>query len=218
MRLFKQQRKISFNWKYVLGEVMLIFFGITLAVWFNNWNADRKANQEKAVAMVRIEEELRDNLEELQNAQKENRQLVELLMTCYSRTDGLTMSPAKMNRLRMTYPDMLLIEDSTAEEAGQYRYEATLNATVEIPEITQIAWETTQTIGVTSAMDYRCLYEIEKVYNLQRLLQKELDAVLEALRQQDTQELANLLNFSRQYYPKLEEAYQKTLNQLNDCD
>ncbi len=34
-RFFKKTR---FNWKYILGEITLIFLGISLAIWFNNWN------------------------------------------------------------------------------------------------------------------------------------------------------------------------------------
>ncbi|WP_262910644.1 hypothetical protein [Psychroserpens luteolus] len=26
------------NWKYAFGELLLIFLGITIAIWFNNWN------------------------------------------------------------------------------------------------------------------------------------------------------------------------------------
>ncbi|MEM7379774.1 MAG: hypothetical protein AAF361_01100 [Bacteroidota bacterium] len=33
-------RRFSFaklNWKYVIGEVLPIFIGIKLTIWFNNW-------------------------------------------------------------------------------------------------------------------------------------------------------------------------------------
>ena len=41
--------KHNVNWKYAIGEVVLIFFGITLAVAFDNWNEERKdASQERA--------------------------------------------------------------------------------------------------------------------------------------------------------------------------
>ncbi len=37
-------RKPNFklNWKYALGEILLIFIGITSAIWFNNWNEQKK--------------------------------------------------------------------------------------------------------------------------------------------------------------------------------
>ena len=37
-----QRLRKSLNWKYALGEVVLIFIGITLAMWFNNWNENRR--------------------------------------------------------------------------------------------------------------------------------------------------------------------------------
>ena len=39
IRFYKKVR--DFNWKYVLGEIFLIFIGITLAIWFNNFNQNR---------------------------------------------------------------------------------------------------------------------------------------------------------------------------------
>ncbi|OEK06243.1 hypothetical protein [Roseivirga misakiensis] len=32
----------KFNWKYALGEIVLIFIGISLAIGFQNWNESRK--------------------------------------------------------------------------------------------------------------------------------------------------------------------------------
>ncbi|WP_298892361.1 DUF6090 family protein [uncultured Psychroserpens sp.] len=33
------------NWKYAFGELLLIFLGITIAIWFNNWNETKKSNK-----------------------------------------------------------------------------------------------------------------------------------------------------------------------------
>lgn len=35
---------LKLNWKYALGEVLLIFIGISLAITFQNWNETRKDN------------------------------------------------------------------------------------------------------------------------------------------------------------------------------
>ena len=35
----------TINWRYAIGEVFLIFLGITLAIAFQNWNEQRKLNQ-----------------------------------------------------------------------------------------------------------------------------------------------------------------------------
>jgi Family of unknown function (DUF6090) len=37
-----RKRNFKLNWKYALGELVLIFLGISLAITFQNWNEDRK--------------------------------------------------------------------------------------------------------------------------------------------------------------------------------
>ncbi len=196
---------------------MLIFFGITLAVWFNNWNADRKTTQEKETAIVRIKEELQDNLKELLDAQQENQATIEGLQAYFGDSEGLLVSPLEMKALREQHPGILVMQDSTAQGNGQYSYEGQTNFNLEFPELTQIAWETTRVIGATKEFNYDCLYNIEKVYNLQRLFQREIEVAMEATRQGDMSSLVKVLNFSQQFYPQLEAAYQETINQIDDC-
>lgn len=70
MRLFKL--KGEFNWKYVVGEILLIFIGINLAIWFNNWNTSKKSEYEKQVAIEKITEEIENNRSELNLARSKN--------------------------------------------------------------------------------------------------------------------------------------------------
>ncbi len=51
----KPQFKLS--WKYALGEIVLIFIGISLAITFQNWNEDRRKTQ---LETVYLEELLED--------------------------------------------------------------------------------------------------------------------------------------------------------------
>lgn len=37
--------KFKPNWKYALSELLLIFLGISLAIWFNNWNDEQKRDR-----------------------------------------------------------------------------------------------------------------------------------------------------------------------------
>ena len=39
--------KHNINWKYALGEIILIFIGITLAIAFDNWNQNRTQKKEE---------------------------------------------------------------------------------------------------------------------------------------------------------------------------
>jgi len=56
MRFFKQNRKV--NLKYIFGELLLLFVGINLAIWFNDWNSSKKISEGKKVAIEKITEEI----------------------------------------------------------------------------------------------------------------------------------------------------------------
>ena len=43
-------KKFSPNWKYVVGEIILIFLGISLAISFQNWNQNRILKKEQLIA------------------------------------------------------------------------------------------------------------------------------------------------------------------------
>lgn len=57
LRFFK---KIS--WRYALGEIVLIFLGITMAVWFNNWNESRREIQVELQSLTELRDALRQDL------------------------------------------------------------------------------------------------------------------------------------------------------------
>lgn len=61
-------RKPNFklNWKYALGEVALIFVGISLAIAFQNWNEDRKESIESNAIIERLLLEVTDNKSSVQ--------------------------------------------------------------------------------------------------------------------------------------------------------
>jgi hypothetical protein len=56
-------RKPNFklNWKYALGELLLIFLGISLAIGFQNWNEDRKQKLEAKAIIERLLLEVKEN-------------------------------------------------------------------------------------------------------------------------------------------------------------
>ncbi len=53
--------KFQLNWKYALGEVALIFIGISLAVGFQNWNEERKQQLEAEAIVERLLVEVQEN-------------------------------------------------------------------------------------------------------------------------------------------------------------
>lgn len=64
--MFRFNKKITeFNWKYALGEISLIFIGITLAIWFNNWNQSRINEDKKNQYLVDLKSDLQNDHGEL---------------------------------------------------------------------------------------------------------------------------------------------------------
>jgi len=51
-------KRNPFNWQYALGEVVLIFIGISLAISFQNWNDDRRLNNEANLVLESLKENL----------------------------------------------------------------------------------------------------------------------------------------------------------------
>jgi hypothetical protein len=50
---------------YAIGEILLIFAGITLALWFSNWNDERKLRESELQILADIAENLRANVDHL---------------------------------------------------------------------------------------------------------------------------------------------------------
>jgi len=55
------------TWLYIVREIVLLFIGISLAIWFNNWNERRKFKSIIKKSIGFIELELKSNLEILKS-------------------------------------------------------------------------------------------------------------------------------------------------------
>lgn len=55
------------NWKYALGELILIFLGISLAIWFNNWNDSRKDKNLERSLLNQIYDEIDNSLGDVES-------------------------------------------------------------------------------------------------------------------------------------------------------
>ena len=211
----------SLNWKYIFGEVILIFLGINLAIWFNDWNTDRKINDSKEIAIDKIEEEIRNNIEELVRARQINTNIPGAVSAMTNmRSDnyqGTVATVAEMAAFRTSFPNFFQPSDSTLLEAGIYRYEGDTMINLELAELTEIAWETTKDMGIASEFGFDCLYQLENMYNVQRLVQKEINNSAEALQQSDIERLLRVLEFINQLDAQLERDYNRVLENLRIC-
>ena len=59
-KIFKPVKHI--DWGYAVGEIILIFLGISLAIWFNNWNEDRNERRTEVNILREIQENLVSNI------------------------------------------------------------------------------------------------------------------------------------------------------------
>ncbi|MDB4270488.1 hypothetical protein N9896_00160 [bacterium] len=218
MRLFKPN---TMNWKYILGEVLLIFIGINLAIWFNNWNEDSKINTNKKIALDKIEDEIQNNLEELRAAREVNNKVPKAIANYKElvlKGDGHVVSEiSKMQEFQKKYSGFFQIKDSVRINDSVYRYLGDTKINIELAELSEIAWETSRHMGIANEFGYECLYELENMYNIQRLVQNEINKAAEALQNQEIDRLIRILAFLSQLDEQLESDYNSMLGHITDC-
>jgi len=210
-----------FNWKYILGEILLIFIGISLAIGFNNWNTSLNSAKEKEIAISKIKEEIQSNIQELVAARNINGLIlgayIEYKEIYQGSSNEVITTPDHLNDLQQKYPGYFTVADSSEDEAGAYHYTGTTSIDLELAELSQIAWETTRSINNPDHFNYECLYELESMYNLQERVQKEIDKAVNALQEHKIERLMGILEFIRQYDIQLEKDYKIMLENIEAC-
>ena len=53
------------NWRYALGELLLIFLGITTAIWFNNWNEKQKSLETEIKSINEIKNAIQQDVQDI---------------------------------------------------------------------------------------------------------------------------------------------------------
>lgn len=211
----------SFNWKYIIGEVLLIFLGINLAIWFNDWNSTQQLNENKKIAIEKIKEEISNNLQELTRAREENKDIsgaIEDFRKFRSESQNNTVASVdQMAAYTLKYPNFFSATDSISIGSGLYRYIGDTSIHLELAELTEIAWETTKDMGIANEFGFDCLYELENMYNVQRLVKNEINKSAEALQSSDIGRLIRILEFIRQLDIQLELDYKRMLDNIDIC-
>ena len=219
MRFFKLNRKL--NIKYIFGEILLLFIGINLAIWFNNWNASKKINEEKKVAISKIAEEIKNNKIEIDSVLINTHRILNAYQDFKNVYDGNTAAinanPTQLKFLNNKYPDYFRVKDSIAMDNGIFHYRGVTRINLEIPTLTEIAWKTTTTLNVTSEFNYECLYELESLYNLQRRVQIEINKSADAMQQGKLDELMVILEFINQLGSQLQSDYESVKENILNC-
>lgn len=219
MRFFRRYGKLNF--KYIIGEILLLFIGINLAIWFNNWNTSKIKNEDKTVALNKIIEEMENNKLEIDSLMINNRKILNAYLDYKRFYDGntslLKMSPKEFSSLKESHPNFFRLKDSTAVENGLFLYRGTTYVNLEITTLTEIAWKTTTTFDISNEFNYECLYELESMYNLQRRVQDEINKSADALQKRELEDLMYVLEFLEQLGTQLQENYNSMLTNINNC-
>ena len=215
-------KKFKWDWKYILGEVFLIFVGINLAIWFNNWNASSRLDQDRQLALDKLTEEIQSNQEELRKAKVINVRILEAFKAYNQVYAGhstkVITSAEHMKMLQDSFPNFFKINTTQPLQADTFIYEGGTSINLELAELTDIAWTTSQSIEITNTFSYSCLYELASMYQLQNRLKREIDRAAQALQERRLQDLLRILEFIQQFEVLLEQDYSSSLQSLKDCD
>lgn len=214
-------KKFQINWKYIVGETLLIFMGISLAIWFNNWNSARQTDQNKEIAITKIEGEIKSNLEELIESRKVNSR-VKLAIEDYEKMQvaevGTVATPLEIAAFQKDYPGFFTTADSIQYDGNRFVYDGDTYIGLELSTLPEIAWETAKATGITGAFGFECLYQLEAMYNVQRLVQAEMIKAALALQEGDIERLVKVLDFINQLDSQLEEDYKNALVSIKNCN
>ena len=210
----------EFNWKYVFGEIFLLFVGINLAIWFNDWNASKTIQKNKEIALEKIEEEIKANLDQLVENSTLNQKIplffIELNNLRNDDDDIITTSE-NMYAFVQKYSEFVEKVDSTAMENGRYHYNLSTFINLEITDLSNIAWDVSKSTGIFNEFGYDCLYDLQALYNTQDLVKSQMKTATEALRNKSIEELASTLGFMKQLEDQLAEQYQDMLESIDEC-
>lgn len=217
MRFFKIK---EFNWKYIFGEIFLLFVGINLAIWFNDWNASKTIQKNKEIALEKIEEEIKANLDQLVENSTLNQKIPSFfseMKSLRNEEEAIIISSPAMNAFAKKYPRFVEKVDSTAMENGLYRYSLSTSIYLEITDLSSIAWEVSKSTGIFHEFGYDCLYDLQALYNTQELVKNQMNKATEDLRTKHIEELVATLGFTKQLEDQLAEQYRDMLESIDDC-
>ncbi|UII74808.1 hypothetical protein LV716_11085 [Flagellimonas sp. HMM57] len=217
MRFFKVK---TINWKYIFGEIFLIFVGINLAIWFNDWNSSKAIQNDKEVALSKIKVELEANLEELVVNRSLNQKIPSFLTEMDSLKNGneaLILTPSDMKELWDRYPEQIKGVDSIPVDDKLNKYEIDAFVNLEITDLSSIAWDVAKSTGIFHKFGYDCLYELQGLYNTQDLVKTELKNATDALRTGTMQDFLRVLEFMVQLENQLEDQYREMIKSIDNC-
>ncbi|MEM8846461.1 MAG: hypothetical protein AAGD17_05090 [Bacteroidota bacterium] len=210
----------TMNWKYIVGEILLIFVGINLAIWFNDWNSSKIIQKDKEIALIKIKEEVQNNLRQLSNSQEQNQKIplfYKELDSLKNEEDELLLGPEVMKDFMTKYEHFFTAIDSMPNGDGKYKYVGDTFINLDITDLSSIAWDISKSTGIFHEFGFDCLYQMQGMYNTQELVKAELRKATEALRNKSMDDLVRVLTFMHQLEEQLEEQYREMIANIDNC-
>ncbi|MCL6273672.1 hypothetical protein M3P19_06605 [Muricauda sp. 2012CJ35-5] len=208
------------NWKYIVGEILLLFVGINLAIWFNDWNSAKSIQKDKEIALTKIKGEIEANLVQLVENRTENQKIppfVHELDGALNEQDQLLLSPTDWENFRAKYPNFIVAIDSVFIGDGIYNYISDTSLYLEITDLSSIAWEISKSTGIFHEFGYDCLYDLQGMYYTQDLVRDEMKKATDALSNRSIDDLVKVLKIINQLEVQLEGQYRDMIENIDNC-
>ncbi|WP_299272578.1 DUF6090 family protein [uncultured Psychroserpens sp.] len=209
------------NAKYLLSEVVLIFVGISLAIWFNNWNENRKTNSTKSIVLSKLQSEINNNYEEIENSIQHLDTLIKTLSDFKKISNFNTAFEAsleQLNQFQKNHPSFYKIHESKKITGSHlYNFDGSITMYFEITNLRFIALETAKTTNTLGKIKYDCLYNLEDLYSQKYRVSRLTNRAVELMQEGDFEGLLRNLKQIRQLNTQLIQQYEKTKYTFNDC-
>ncbi len=169
------------SWTVTLVATMI---GVFAGIYLNNLYSNRSILQNRANALAQINNEVEKNREILKKSLEAHRYYkggLSFLFRHLNEDEDLIVHRDTMEIFRETFPNALLLSDSTQVSGDLFNYEGELNFDIKgIPsiELSNVAWETFKASNLASTVNFDCLYQLELLNRLQERVRVENDKLI----------------------------------------
>lgn len=209
------------NVKYFTLEVALIFIGLTLAIWFNNWNENRKINTTKDIVLSKIRSEINNNYHEI----KDNIQHLDTIIKTFNDFKKISgfkntfeATKEELNTFQRRNPNFYKIEKSKKlNDDKLFLFHGSITLHFEITNLKFIAFETAKSTNILSEIRYDCLYELEDLYSQKYRIYRNFNRATELLQEGDFEKLIQNLKLITLLQNQVLQYYENTTNNFDNC-
>ncbi len=171
MRSFSDRsrpRFFSSNWVITLTATLI---GVFMALWLNEWLANRKLSDQKSIGIENVLAEMVNNKEALEQAIEKHRMMLETISFIednVSEEEEFIVHKDSMQAFKERNPGIVKVSDSIQIDSNTYQYRADVQIDFSLPQIemSTIAWETLLNSGIGSSYSFDCLLYLGTVYKV----------------------------------------------------